>query len=346
MTTQAVTRPAVPALPALPLRPPLPARPGVLPFAIAITALNLLGHTWLGFEQAWLTPFVALAAAYGSELAVELAINGWGKARFRGGLGRLVHFLLPAHITGLAVSMLLYTNERFLVIAFAASVAIFSKVLLRVPQAPPGPPTVHFMNPSNLGIVAALLLFQYWVGVVQPYQFTENVSGALDWVLPLVIVCSGSFLNWRATKRMPLILAWLAAFAAQALMRSLISPQHIVNLLAPMTGLAFVLFTFYMITDPVTTPRDTKGQIVFGVATAALYGLLTHAGIVFGLFFALSLVCLGRGALLWLQARHSALGKRPAASLAAGGGLSKGATSGEYLKGEQPGTEVGSLSGR
>lgn len=286
-------------------RPPLPHRPGVLPFAIAITALNILGHTWLGFEQAWLTPFVALAAAYLSELTVELAINGWGGARFRGGLDRLVHFLLPAHITGLAVSMLLYTNERFVVIAFAASLAIFSKVLLRVPQRGPGPPTVHYMNPSNLGIAVTLLLFSDWVGVVQPYQFTENVSGALDWVLPLIIVCSGTFLNWRATRRMPLIAAWLAAFALQALLRSMATTQAFHSLLAPMTGLAFVLFTFYMITDPMTTPRSARGQVIFGAATAAVYGLLSHAGIVFGLFFALCIVCAGRGAWLWLEARRA-----------------------------------------
>ncbi len=287
-------------------RTPLPPRPGVLPFAIAITVLNVLGHTWLGFEQAWLTPFVSLAAAYLSEIAVEVAIKGWSQARFRGGFRALATFLLPAHITGLAVGMLLYTNERFAVVAFAASLAIFSKVLFRVPQRGPGPASIHFMNPSNLGIAVTLLLFQDWVGVVQPYQFTENVSGALDWLLPLVIVCSGSFLNWRATKRIPLILAWLIGFVAQALVRSIASPQHLHTLLAPMTGLAFVLFTFYMITDPVTTPRDKKGQILFGAATATAYGLLSHAGIVFGLFFSLCLVCAGRGALLWMESRREA----------------------------------------
>ncbi len=289
--------------PTLP-RPPLPQRPGVLPFAIAISVLNLLGHTWLGFEQAWLTPLVSLAAAYACELGVELAINGWSQARFRGGVLRLVTFLLPAHITGLAVGMLLYTNERFLVVAFASAVAIMSKVLLRVAQPGPGPATVHFMNPSNLGIVVTLLLFHGWVGIAQPYQFTENVSGALDWLLPLIIVCSGSFLNWRATHRLPLILAWLGGFVAQALLRSLVSPQAFHTLLAPMTGLAFVLFTFYMVTDPMTTPRSVRGQIVFGLATAALYGLLSHAGVVFGLFFSLFLVCGVRGAQLWLAARR------------------------------------------
>lgn len=290
--------------------PPPQKKPGVLPFAVAITVLNILGHTWLGFEQPWLTPFVAVLTAYACEISIEVGIQGWRKARFRGSPAHLLHFLLPAHISGLAVGMLLYTNENLVVVAFAAAVAIYSKLLFRVPV--PGAPvgaTTHFMNPSNLGIAVTLLVFHEWVGVAQPYQFTENIYGEgwyglLDWVLPAVIVCSGSFLNWRATKRIPLILAWLGGFVVQAAARSIMSPQDVVPMLAPMTGLAFVLFTFYMVTDPMTTPRGTAGQIVFGLSTAAVYGLLSHAGIVFGLFFSLCIVCLGRGALLLMQARR------------------------------------------
>ncbi|MCU6501680.1 hypothetical protein LPN04_28185 [Rugamonas sp. A1-17] len=276
-------------------------KPGVLPFAVAITVLNLLGHLWLGFEQAWLTPFVAVGSAYASELLIEVLINGWQKARFRGGLRHLVRFLLPAHISGLAVGMLLFTGERFVVVAFAAATAIFSKILLRVPV--PGAPagvSTHFMNPSNFGIAVTLLLFSDWVGVAQPYQFTENVSGALDWIIPLIIVCSGSVLNWRATKRLPLVLAWLAGFAGQALVRALITGHSVWPLLAPMTGMAFVLFTFYMVSDPMTTPRARSRQLVFGAGTAALYGLLSYLGIVFGLFFSLCIACFARGALLAL----------------------------------------------
>ena len=51
---------------------------------------------------------------------------------------------------------------------------------------------------------------------------------------------------------------------------------------------------------------NSGGQIVFGVATATVYGLLSHAGIVFGLFFSLCLTCAGRGALMWVQARRFA----------------------------------------
>lgn len=282
-------------------------KPGLLPFAIAITVLNLLGHLWLGFEQAWLTPFVAVGVAYACELGNELAINGWAKARFRGGAWHLAVFLLPAHITGLAVGMLLYTNERFMVVAFAAALSIMSKVLLRVPV--PGAAqgaSIHFMNPSNLGIAVTLLLFSDWVSVAQPYQFTENISGPLDWILPLIIVCTGSFLNWRATKRIVLVLAWFAGFAGQAVIRALLDEGSVLTLLAPMTGVAFVLFSFYMISDPITTPKTTSGQVAFALATAAVYGALSHAGIVFGLFLSLCVTCACRGALMFVQGRWPA----------------------------------------
>lgn len=278
---------------------PIP-KPGILPFAIAITILNILGHLWLGFEPAWIVPFISIFTAYLAEISVELLIKGFKEARFRGGILHLITFLLPAHITGLAVGMLLYTNEQFLIVAFATSVAMFSKVLLRapVPNARNGA-TIHFMNPSNFGIAVTLIVFSDLVGVAQPYQFTENVSGLLDWILPILITVTGSFLNIRATKRIVLVISWLIGFAAQAAVRAVISDQEIQMLLAPMSGMAFILFTFYMVSDPVTTPSGKSEQIIFGFSTALIYGLLTHAGIVFGLFFSLCLSCAFRGALMY-----------------------------------------------
>src|SRR5262245_8551014 len=125
-------------------------------FAIAITVLNMLGHTVLGFEQAWLHPVVALGAAYGTELLLECVgcLFLRRTPRFVGSFSRLVIFLLPAHISGLAVSMLLYPNKNFLVIAFAAVVAIGSKALFRAPVGEGR--SCHFLNPSNFGITVTL----------------------------------------------------------------------------------------------------------------------------------------------------------------------------------------------
>jgi hypothetical protein len=276
-------------------------------FAIAISILNLLGHTVLGFEPAWAHAVVALAAAYGSELAIEAVqarVEG-RRPKYLGSARTLIEFLLPAHITGLAVSMLLYANERFSVIAFAAAVAIASKAVLRAPVGPARGgvhPMRHFLNPSNFGITATLVLFPS-VGITPPYHFVENVQGALDWLLPCIIIATGSLLNSRLTNRMPLIAAWVGGFVAQAAVRSLMNGTPMVAGLAPMTGLAFVLFSFYMVTDPATTPSGRTGQIAFGLAVAVLYGLLMQAHITFGLFIALTIVCLVRGLGLHIAAR-------------------------------------------
>lgn len=270
-------------------------------FATAITILNILGHTVLGFEQSLAQPLVALFTAYATEILFELlqARRERRQPRFLAGGTAPVDFLLSAHISGLAVAMLLYANDALLPVAFAAAMAITSKYLFRVGV---NGGSRHFFNPSNLGITATLIAFP-WVGIAQPYMFTENLGAAGDWILPAIIVCSGSFLNTVFTKRVPLILAWAGTFVAQAAVRHLALDHSFPAALNPMTGVAFLLFTFYMVTDPATTPVTARGQVAFGAAVAAAYGLLVSFHVVFGLFFALSIVCLGRGVLLWARAR-------------------------------------------
>jgi len=268
-------------------------------FAAAITVLNLLGHTVLGFEQPYAQPFVALLAAYSAELLLEwIESRRLGRRpRFLGPGSTLFDFLLPAHISGMAVAMLLFADDRPLPIAFAAAAAIASKHLFQVEV---NGARRHVFNPSNFGISLTLLALP-WVGIAQPYMFTENLSSAWRWLLPLVIVCLGSLLNLRLTGRMPLILAWLSAFVLQAAARHFLFGNRFLPSLNPLTGVAFLLFTFYMVTDPATTPASPRGQIAFGAAVAAAYGALMAFHQVFGLFFALSLVCAGRGAWLWLR---------------------------------------------
>lgn len=273
---------------------------GLRRFAVAITFLNVLGHTVLGFEQSWAHPLVSLLAAYSTELLLEwVEARCHGRApRFSGGMGHFIEFLLPAHITGLAVAMLLYANAQFAPVAFASVLAIASKTLFRAPVN--GQPR-HYLNPSNFGITVVLLLFPH-IGIAPPYHFTENLHGPGDWVLPAIIVCTGSFLNARFTRRIPLILGWLGGFVLQAAVRSALAGTPLSAALVPMTGVAFVLYTFYMVTDPGTTPQRPARQVLFGAGVAAAYGLLVSAHVVFDLFFSLTLVCAVRGGALHVRA--------------------------------------------
>ena len=132
-----------------------------------------------------------------------------------------------------------------------------------------------------------------------PYQFTEALHGYLDWVLPALIVCTGTFLNARFTKKIPLITAWLSAFILQAVIRHTLFSTVLLASLAPITGVAFLLFTFYMITDPQTSPSTVRGQTIFGCSIGAVYGLSMIFHIVYTIFGALFFVCIGRGIVIY-----------------------------------------------
>src|SRR5579859_5462150 len=211
---------------------------GLRRFAVAITILNVVGRAVLGFEQSWAQWLVALGSAYAAEILFETLI-AWGQRRrpnYIGRPGQVVDFLLSAHIAGNAVSMLLYGSDRLWPFAFAAVVAISSKTIFRIPA---GRGTRHFLNPSNTGISTTLLCFP-WVGVAAPYMFTENLPGWADWALPLLIICTGTFLNARFTGRLPLIAGWVGGFVAQAVLRSLLFHGPLIAPLLPLTGVTFV----------------------------------------------------------------------------------------------------------
>jgi enediyne biosynthesis protein E5 len=290
---------------------------GLRRFAIAITVFNLLGHTVFGFEQSWVQPLLSLATAYACELFVEWfdARAAGRPPRFSGGWKQTVNFLLPAHITGLAVAMLLYASDHILPVIFASAVAVASKATFRV--AVEGR-WRHIFNPSNFGITVTLLLFP-WVGIAPPYHFTENLSGAGSFILPAIIFCSGSFINYRFTGRLPLVLSWWGGFVVQAVLRSALLGTPLLAALNPMTGVAFVLFSFYMISDPATTPFSVRNQVIFGFAVASAYGLLVYLHVSFGLFFALTTVSAARALIQYAvnQARVTEPARIPAPQPAA-----------------------------
>jgi len=268
-------------------------------FTTLMIVWNVVGHTVLGFEQSWATPVAAITTAIGVSMILE-----WVDARFHdrplrfsGSPGNFLNFLPACLIPGFACGMLLYANERLWPVVFAVVLSMTSKVLIRAPVG--GGHTQHIFNPSNFGVAATLLLFPD-VGFAPPYHFTENITGLWDWALPLVILTSGLIVHGLFTGRLPLVGAWILAFIFQALLRSQIFGIPPVVPLMPMTSAAFIIFTLYMIPDPATTPLKPAHQMLFGTAVAAVYAVSQMMHLVFGLFFALVIVCGIRGLALYL----------------------------------------------
>src|SRR6266571_421759 len=301
-------------------------------FAMSISVFNIFGYTLLGFEQPWLWPILAVATGYTTEIVFEL-ISAWAEKRsprFRGNGPRgVMEFLLPAHITSLAVNMLLYANNQFWPVAFGVVIGVSQKHFLKAPIAGR---VRHFMNPSNLGISVALLAMGSWVSIAPPYQFTEWANSYFTIMIPLVIITAGTVINGMLTRKIPLIVGWLGAFAIQAFLRHWLWGVQLNTALSVMTGVAFVLFTNYMITDPGTTPTRPRAQFMFGSSVAIVYAILMEFNIVYTLFFATSIVCAFRGLGWWVAHLRKVRRERRAAPAALAAAV--GVVGGDFAAGQ------------
>ncbi|MFL6117211.1 MAG: enediyne biosynthesis protein [Catenulispora sp.] len=285
-------------------------------FALSISIFNTFGYTLLGFEQAWIFPIAAVLIAYTTEITLE-TIQAWAQRRaprYRGrGMRGLYEFLLPAHITALAVNMLIYTNDNIGPVVFGVMMGVSGKYIL---QAPIAGRMRHYMNPSNFGIAMTLLLFSQWVAVAQPYEFTENANTYFRIMIAIIIATAGTVLNTALTKRTALIVGWLGGFAIQAFLRHWIWNVSLFSALGVMTGVPFVLFSNYMISDPGTTPSKGRAQFMFGGSVAMVYGVLMVLNVVYTLFFATAIVCALRGMGWWAVHLYQKRQKQAAATRA------------------------------
>ena len=263
-------------------------------FTTLMVVWNIVGHIVLGFEQSWATPLTAITTA----VFVSMILD-WVDARarnrelrFTGSLGNFLNFLPACLIPGFACGMLLYPNERLWPVIFAVVLSIGSKLIFRAPVG--GGHTQHVFNPSNFGVAATLILFPE-VGFAPPYHFTENITGLWDWGVPMIVLFSGIIIHALFTGRLPLVAAWVGGFILQAVIRAKLFGVPFFVPLMPMTSAAFIIFTLYMIPDPATTPLKPARQALFGFSVAMVYAVSQLLHLVFGLFFALVMVCAIRG---------------------------------------------------
>jgi len=168
-------------------------------------------------------------------------------------------FLLSARsalISGLSLCLLLRTNRPDFAL-LAAVITIASKSLIRVRGK-------HVFNPTNGGIVATLLLTnQVWVS---PGQWGAAAAFAF------LMACAGMLVVHRSA-RSDVTFAFIACYGALLFGRSLSLGEPLTIPLHRVQSGALLLFTFFMISDPKTTPDSRTGRVVFAglVALGAWY---------------------------------------------------------------------------
>lgn len=205
-----------------------------------LSGLLVYGVTRLHFD---ISPAQAIVSI-GTALLVQAACTRWwGLPRFDA---------KSALISGLSLCLLLRTNHLWIA-ALAATIAIASKFIVRWNGK-------HIWNPTNLGIVAAILLTQgqAWVS---PGQW-GNVA-----FFGFLVACLGGLVVNRAA-RSDVTYAFLGSWMGVLFLRALwLGQTHRIPLHQLQNG-ALLIFAFFMISDPKTTPNARVGRVVFAALVA------------------------------------------------------------------------------
>jgi Na+-transporting NADH:ubiquinone oxidoreductase subunit NqrB len=197
---------------------------------------------WLGFD---ITPG-RVAVLLTTVLATQ-----WMCDRLSGAKSPFGSSARSALISGLSLCLLLRTNRTDLAIV-AAMITIASKSLIRVDGK-------HLFNPTNGGIVAMLLLTdRVWVS---PGQWGAAAFFAF------LLASAGSLVVNRAA-RSDVTFAFLLSYAALVFGRSFYLGEPLAIPLHRLESGALVLFAFFMISDPKTTPDARIGRVLFAMLVA------------------------------------------------------------------------------
>jgi Na+-transporting NADH:ubiquinone oxidoreductase subunit NqrB len=167
--------------------------------------------------------------------------------------------LPSALITALGLSMLLRT-EHISTMILAAAIAISSKFLLKVNGK-------HLFNPTNLGIVAAVVLtHDAWIS---PGQWGES-----SWYALLFLGTGGVVVQrvgrWDTTG------AFLASYTLLELGRNLWLGWTWDVLLHRLSSGSLLVFSLFMITDPRTIPNARVARLIWASAIALFAFILRN----------------------------------------------------------------------
>ncbi len=159
-----------------------------------------------------------------------------------------------ALVTSLGLSILLKTDSIEVAI-LAGFIAISSKYILRIN-------TKHIFNPANIGIIAAVYLTNNaWVS---PGQWGSNI------ILLYFIGAAGTMMLFKVG-RIDTGIVFLLTYGIIQLIYSCLFLQWPFDFfLHKMSNGALLLYSFFMITDPSTTPNNKKARIIWSVSIAVL----------------------------------------------------------------------------
>ncbi len=248
--------------------------------ALAARARTLIRHDPRILQIAFLGTLLA-AGAYLRDFSLrpmQIALTFAAALGAQRVLDRLTRKPTPtlrsATITALSLTLLLRADNGWALPA-AAVFAIASKFALRVHGK-------HLFNPANFGVGAALLILPgTWIS---PGQWGSDVALA-GWLVVLGATVASR--ARRADISWLFLLFYLGALAARVAWLG----QRWAVWTHQLSSGALLLFAFFMISDPMTTPSHPKGRAAHAAMVAAIayawgFGLFRTNAVLWALFAA------------------------------------------------------------
>jgi Na+-translocating ferredoxin:NAD+ oxidoreductase RnfD subunit len=247
-----------------------------LHLAAVIISLQVLGQVAFDFDLS----IAQILISIGTCALLELAIVFWQK--------RIILWPASALLTGNGVAFVLrvpgtehgdwWSLHGWWIFAATSAVALLSKYVLRLRGE-------HIFNPSNIGLVLCFLILG--PGRAEPLNFWWGPMDAWMAVALAIIVLGGVAILARLRLLTIAVGFWVAFAAATGVLalsgHAMTARWH----LGEISGFYFwrvlitspeiLVFLFFMITDPKTSPRGRKARIVYSVSIALLATLLIAA---------------------------------------------------------------------
>jgi Na+-transporting NADH:ubiquinone oxidoreductase subunit NqrB len=210
-----------------------------------LSALVVYNLGWLDFGARPFNSACAVAGALGAQM-IGSRLSGLPTIDLRSPL-----------ITGLSLSLLLRADEAWVHLV-AGVLAIGSKFVLRIDGK-------HIWNPAGFAIVVLLFTASGHVWI------SPGSWGSTVWFTALLAFFA--ILVLGAARRSDIAIFFLGSHAALLLARAVWLGDPLAIPLHQMQSGSLLIFTFFMISDPRTSPDSRLGRFVFAasVALAAHY---------------------------------------------------------------------------
>ncbi len=275
-----------------------------LHLAAVIISLQVLGQVAFDFHLSIAQILVALVTCAVLEVGIAFRrqhVIMWPASALLTGNGVAFVLRVPGTPHGDWWSM-----NGWYIFAGTAVVSLLSKYVIKWRGS-------HVFNPSNFGLVLCFLILgkdrveplDFWWGPMSPWM-----------ALALVIIVAGGLVILLRLKLIGIAIAFWLTFAAG--MAVIAGGGHDMTArwhLGPVTGRYFwwvlvtspevLVFMFFMITDPKTTPKGRLARLVYGAGIGLLATLLiapmqTEFAAKVALLGSLTIVCAARPLLEWL----------------------------------------------